>query len=84
MAAVLEGFQKKLEQLANNDQTECPICLESFVEEGSRAAETLSCCHKLCQECWTHWKQVQHGHAFCPLCRHEEFLNVVQSAVMDF
>jgi len=89
MASVLEGFQKKLEHLAKNDQTECPICLEAFAEEGAaggggRAAETLSCCHKLCQECWAHWKQVRQGHVFCPLCRHEEFLSAVSSAAMDF
>ena len=77
MAAVLGGLQKKLEQLEKNDQTDCPVCLEPFAAEGPRVPETLSCCHKLCQECWVNWKQVTHGAPFCPLCRHEEFLGVV-------
>jgi len=82
MAGILEGFKRRLEQLANNDQTECPICLEAFASQGPRKAETLSCCHKLCQDCWAHWKRVQHGRPFCPLCRHEEFLNAVTDAAM--
>merc|ERR1719183_2803403 len=32
MATILDGFEKKLEFLASNDQTECPVCLEDFQE----------------------------------------------------
>mmetsp|Transcript_6998 Transcript_6998/g.19855 ORF Transcript_6998/g.19855 Transcript_6998/m.19855 type:complete len:388 (+) Transcript_6998:86-1249(+) len=79
MAATLEGFQKKLEFLASNDQKECPVCLEAFQEIGPHTAETLSCCHRICSECWAHWKQVQGSHVFCPLCRNEDFLEVIAS-----
>jgi len=78
MTGTLEGFQRKIELLAKNDQAECPVCLEPFTEVGGdRAPETLSCCHKICEECWEHWKRTTHGSPFCPLCRNEEFLDVI-------
>jgi len=78
MNAVLADFERKMELLAQNDQTECPVCLEDFTAPGgARPAETLSCCHKICEECWDNWKQVTRGHPFCPLCKNEEFLDVV-------
>jgi len=77
MAGTLRGFEKKLEVLANQTETDCPICLEPFAESGSHVAETLGCCHKVCQECWAHWTQVMGGHPFCPLCKHDAFVNVV-------
>lgn len=76
MAGILESFEKRLEFLAQNDQTECPVCLEAFSPGTRHAAETLGCCHKVCKECWEHWVQVAHP-PFCPLCRNEEFLGVV-------
>lgn len=82
MAGILEDFERKLELLAKNDQTECPVCLEAFTEAGGpHAVEILSCCHKICRECWENWKQVTRGQPFCPLCRHDEFLGVVASHV---
>lgn len=78
MSLVLGDFQRKIELLAQNDQTECPVCLEYFTEPGSlRAPETLGCCHKICGECWKQWKEVTHGHPFCPLCRNDEFLGIM-------
>merc|ERR1712100_193413 len=77
MASILHGFEKKLEVLANQTETECPVCLEPFTESGSHAAETSGCCHKVCNECWLHWTQVMNGSPFCPLCRHDAFVNVV-------
>jgi hypothetical protein len=77
MASILDGFEKKLEFLASNDQDECPICLEKFEEGGAHAAETLGCCHKVCKNCWGNWQSVMHGRAFCPLCRHEDFLGAL-------
>merc|ERR1719169_396520 len=38
MASILDGFEKKLEFLASNDQSECPICLENFEDGGVHAA----------------------------------------------
>lgn len=81
MAGILEGFEKKLEFLASNDQSECPICLEDFVAGGDHAAETLGCCHKVCKDCWSNWSSVMSGRPFCPLCRHEEFLGAVAARV---
>eukprot|EP00440_Ansanella_granifera_P070332 gb/GFBE01076311.1/.p1 GENE.gb/GFBE01076311.1/~~gb/GFBE01076311.1/.p1 ORF type:complete len:343 (+),score=96.08 gb/GFBE01076311.1/:1-1029(+) len=81
MAGILDGFEKKLEFLAANDQTECPVCLDKFQESGAHAAETLGCCHKVCKECWDSWSSVMHGRPFCPLCRHDEFLGTVAARV---
>jgi len=80
MARILDSFEKKLEFLASNDQSECPVCMESFGEGGVHAPETLSCCHKVCKECWENWTAVCGGKPFCPLCRHEDFLGCVASS----
>lgn len=77
MASVLESFEKKLDLINNCEQSECPVCLEDFRESGPHAPETLSCCHKVCQECWEHWSAVMNGRPFCPLCRNEDFLGAV-------
>lgn len=77
MASILDGFEKKLQFLASNDQTECPVCLECFAESGTHASETLGCCHKVCKDCWTNWSAVMHGRPFCPLCRNDEFLGAI-------
>jgi len=81
MASILDAFEKRLQFLASNNQTECPVCLEDFAETGEHAAETLSCCHKVCKSCWAHWSQVSHGRPFCPLCRHEDFLQALAANV---
>lgn len=81
MAAILDGFEKKLEFLASNHQNECPVCLEAFEEDGDRAPLTLSCCHKVCKDCWSNWSAVMHSQPFCPLCRHGEFLEAVAAHV---
>lgn len=81
MAGILDGFEKKLEFLTSNDQSECPVCLESFTAEGAHAAETLGCCHKVCKDCWETWTSVTSGRPFCPLCRHDEFLGAVAARV---
>lgn len=75
MAGILQDFEKKLEFLASNDQSECPVCLEAFAEVGDHSAETLGCCHKVCRDCWQHWSAVMGGRPFCPLCKHEDFLD---------
>uniref|UniRef100_A0A7S4QIE7 RING-type domain-containing protein n=1 Tax=Alexandrium monilatum TaxID=311494 RepID=A0A7S4QIE7_9DINO len=80
MAGILEGFEKKLEFLAANDQKECPICLDDFTPAGPHAAETLGCCHKVCRDCWDSWTAVTNNRPFCPLCRHDAFLGVVAQA----
>jgi hypothetical protein len=75
MSGIMENFEKRLEFLANNDQDECPICLEKF--SADCPAETLGCCHKVCRGCWTNWVAVMHGHPFCPLCKNEEFVETI-------
>jgi len=80
MGGILDSFEKKLEFLAANEQSECPICLESFSESGEHAAETLGCCHKVCKDCWANWSAVMHGRPFCPLCKEDAFLGVIAQA----
>merc|ERR1712093_578117 len=70
---VLANIKTKLDLLSR--QEECPVCFEPFT---SRTFTTLSCCHKVCTECWQHWVQMRGGrNAPCPLCRNDEFLGSV-------
>eukprot|EP00992_Anisonema_acinus_P011200 TRINITY_DN7220_c0_g1_i1.p1 TRINITY_DN7220_c0_g1~~TRINITY_DN7220_c0_g1_i1.p1 ORF type:complete len:311 (+),score=76.77 TRINITY_DN7220_c0_g1_i1:56-934(+) len=73
MEAVLADLERKLDLLANLEQPDCPICLESF-DGDAAAAEVLACCHKVCGTCWQRWQQVAGPRAFCPICKHEEFI----------
>jgi hypothetical protein len=82
MATTLDVFDKKLKFLAQNDQVECPVCLDPFDGE-AKVAETLGCCHKVCKECWQNWNRVMRGRPFCPFCRHEEFLGAVAARASD-
>jgi hypothetical protein len=80
MAARVDDFEKKLKFLSENDQQECPSCLEPFGP--TKFPKTLGCCHKICTECWARWTTVMHElqrHPFCPLCRYREFLIVVKT-----
>jgi len=80
MASILDGFDKKLQFLASSDQAECPVCLEAFNDDAGRTVETLGCCHKVCKQCWDHWSTMSSGRPFCPLCRHEDFLDEIVQA----
>ena len=73
--AALSGIRTKLGLLTA--QHECPVCFESFDEPAGRPATTLGCAHKVCTECWGEWQKMRGAHAFCPLCRHDDFLNAV-------
>jgi len=79
LTAILASIRTKLELL--NREVDCPICLERLEADG-QPATTLPCCHKVCATCWDGWVQARggaHG-AFCPLCRHAEFLEFVLSS----
>jgi len=67
---VLQEIKTKLELLTRED--DCPICLETL--GGDVPVKVLDCCHKVCHDCWDHWTRMNDGHAWCPLCRHDEFL----------
>lgn len=77
---LLASMRTKLELLSS--QAECPICLEAFSAEQAegnddaeaRPTAVLGCCHKVCQECWDHWQEINPHNAFCPLCRQQDFL----------
>jgi hypothetical protein len=50
--------------------------------EGGLPFTTLSCCHKVCVECWAGWSRMQsqlQQPAFCPLCRHRQFLERIMT-----
>ena len=90
MAKTMENT-KKMEQLtrdvnirlgllAQNAQTQCPICLDDYAanedEEGSDVTPfLLPCCHTVCRMCWVHWCNVNPHNKFCPVCKHEAFLD---------
>jgi len=69
---VLAAIKTKVDLLSQSG--ECPICLEHLEDE---KMTVLGCCHKVCTDCWTQWKKAKNGRAFCPLCRHEDFVTDV-------
>lgn len=72
--AVLRSIETKLELLSSD--AECPICLEP-IEDAE--VTVLGCCHRVCSECWTHWKSMRGGQAFCPLCRYSDFISEIST-----
>jgi hypothetical protein len=73
MIALLKTIQTKLELVARED--DCPICLE-----GKPDMTTLTCCHKVCVDCWDEWQLLQGRNAFCPLCKEKDFIQAVLAA----
>lgn len=70
---VLSQLQSRLE-LLSREASDCPFCLEPTPTDKE---VTLGCCHKCCSDCWTHWVALKGNSAFCPLCKHQEFLSVI-------
>jgi hypothetical protein len=76
---ILANLRTRLEMLGNEeDLGECPFCLEDMTPmaknpEGNQTM-VLTCCHRVCRECWENWVLIKGPTAFCPLCRHEEFV----------
>ena len=72
-------------KLALVSQTpDCPICCEAMGGASGRDVKILQCCHKVCKECWDEWAEVcaHDGQApLCPVCRNQEFLVAIASAV---
>lgn len=79
---ILANLRTRLEMLSNEeDLGECPFCLEDMTPmakhvDGNKTM-VLTCCHRVCQDCWESWVQIKGPQAFCPLCRHEEFVQVI-------
>jgi hypothetical protein len=79
LTSTLSSLRAKLMLLGKED-TECPCCLEPLAQDGLEVT-TLSCCHRCCTSCWESWCQARIGQtAFCPLCRHADFLEYVLGA----
>eukprot|EP01041_Mallomonas_annulata_P004644 gene4644-9215_t len=66
---VLDKFKNRLD-LLSRELCDCPFCLEPLIED---TVCTLSCCHRVCNDCWENWVQIKGNAAFCPLCMHTEF-----------
>lgn len=69
----LAKLRSRLELLAG-ELGECPCCLDAMQAE---TCTTLGCCHKVCTDCWDHWVELKGAAAFCPLCKHREFVEEV-------
>lgn len=69
----LAAIKARLDLLAKED-IECPFCLEPIVAD---SCTLLGCCHKTCTSCWKNWQELKGASAFCPLCRHEEFVQEI-------
>ena len=79
LARVTRDMETKL-SLLSAELGDCPMCLERLGAEAT-PARTLACCHRVCVPCWEQW--VLHlgpRGAFCPLCRHVDFLGEVTHA----
>jgi hypothetical protein len=80
--SAVRSINTKLALVSQNP--DCPICCESMGGTSGRDVKVLQCCHKVCKECWDEWQEVcsHSGHAaICPVCRNEEFLVAIASAV---
>lgn len=77
ISKVLNTLKSRLEMLSARD-LECPFCLESIDAQGE---ETLSCCHKCCKDCWSNWVEIKGHGAFCPLCKHPQFVEELFSEI---
>jgi hypothetical protein len=67
-----------------SETPDCPICTEAMGGASGREVKILQCCHKVCKECWDEWSEVcsHQGHGpLCPVCRNQEFLVAIASAV---
>jgi len=73
---LLKSINTKYDLIQNFDD-DCPFCLEPLQDckdDIDNGVITLKCCHKACNECWKNWQELQGKRAFCPLCKHEAFL----------
>jgi hypothetical protein len=73
ISRTLSQLRARLEILAA-DLGECPFCLDQMTVE---QCTTLGCCHKVCTNCWDHWVSLKGAAAFCPLCKHQQFIDEV-------
>ena len=55
------------QQQETDNNTECPICLESFTETGPRVPRLLPCSHSFCEQCVK--KILKQKVVNCPECR---------------
>jgi hypothetical protein len=76
ISRTLAQLRSRLEILAS-DLGDCPFCLEQMEKED---CTTLGCCHKVCTGCWDYWVTLKGPVAFCPLCKHTEFIEEVANA----
>jgi len=72
----LAQLRTRLELLAQ-EAGECPCCLENITAAN---CTILGCCHKMCSDCWENWAELKGADAFCPLCKHHEFVSEVFAA----
>jgi len=77
LARLTADLETKL-RLCDAPDAQCPICLADIT--AARPSKLLSCCHRVCEECFENWAQVchaQHRAPFCPLCMAPAFLDVL-------
>lgn len=76
ISVVLAKMRTRL-SLLSDESSDCPFCLDAIASE---SCTVLGCCHKVCSPCWAEWVALKGQHvAFCPLCKHREFLEEILS-----
>ncbi len=75
ISRVLALVKTRLELLAM-DGGECPCCFDAL---NPLNVTTLSCCHKICTDCWENWAAMKGHNVFCPLCNQRAFVDEVIS-----
>jgi hypothetical protein len=73
IARVLALIKTRLELLAM-EGGECPCCFDLL---NPLNVTTLSCCHKICTDCWDNWSTLKGHNVFCPLCNQRAFIEEV-------
>lgn len=73
ITATLAAVRARLD-LLSQELGECPFCLDQLESD---TCTTLGCCHKACNTCWDHWVSIKGPSAFCPLCKHQEFVEEI-------
>lgn len=71
ISSILSSIKGKLALLLH-ELGECPFCLDQLTTDNMLL---LTCCHRVCKECWENWYKIKKNHAFCPLCNSKQFIS---------
>lgn len=77
LAGLIREIECKIALIA--EPADCPCCLEALQllpTDPGKPCKLLSCCHKVCADCWVEWSAICRP-PICPLCRTVDFLATI-------